>query len=325
MRALPGVVSAAITDRLPLYGGDNGTITLDGQPANHNYANSNAWVEVHGVTPGYFRTFAIPLLRGRRLTETDVNRVLARDNQITRLLGANASQGPKPGSAAARAMQAAVYPVDINQTMARMFWPRQNPLGKRFTYIGDAGMWLQVVGVVADTRQWGILTPPRPEAFQPWDGSQGLCLVLHTSLPPLELEEPARQALAGLDASLPLYQVRTMNQLVAEQTGQASFLSLLVGLFAALGRGACGRGDLWGDVVSGGAAAAGGGDSIGAGGRIAAICCGWCWGGDCGWRRRGLCWAASARWRRENGWRAFSTGCTTATRPRWRRPRRSCF
>ncbi|MGH9535568.1 MAG: ABC transporter permease [Terriglobales bacterium] len=234
VRALPAVESAAITDRLPLYGGDNGIITLYGQPANHNDADSNGWVEVHGVTPGYFRAFAIPLLRGRRLTEADVSRSLALDNEMTRLLGANPSQLPKPGSAAARAMEAAVYPVDINQTMARKFWPHQNPLGKRFSYIGEAGMWLRVVGVVGDTRQWGIQTPPRPEEFQAWDGSPGFCLVLHTGLPPLALEGPVRRALAGLDARLPLYQVRTMNQLVAEQTGQASFLSLMVGLFAGL-------------------------------------------------------------------------------------------
>ncbi|MGH9477170.1 MAG: ABC transporter permease [Terriglobales bacterium] len=235
VRALPGVETAAITDHLPMGGGDNGTITLYGrtQATTDNLASSKQWVEVHGITPGYFATFGIPLIRGRKLTEEDVSRSLQLDDTLNPILN-QLTALPAAGSAVAKEMAAADYPVDINQTMAKMFWPNQDPLGKRFSYSGAMGPWLQVEGVVADTRQWSITVAPRPEEFQAWDGGGDLCLVTHTSLPPAEMVGPIRGALRGLDASLPMFHVRTMQQVIAQQTGRESFVGLLVAIFAGL-------------------------------------------------------------------------------------------
>jgi len=222
VRGLPGVVSAAMTDHLPLNGGTNGTITLYGKPTNTDDSNSSTWVEMHGITPGYFATMGIPLLAGRMLTEEDTDRALALDTVL--------SKNPTDSE-----IRNAIYPVDIDRAMARMFWPGQNPIGQRFSYNGN-GPWLEVVGVVGDTRQWGLRVPPRPEEYQPFDGRLygGAILVLHTALPPQSLVAGVRQQVAALDPDLPLFAIRTMEQLVAQRTASERTESLLVGLFAGL-------------------------------------------------------------------------------------------
>ena len=223
VRGLPGVVSAAMTDHLPLNGGTNGTITLYGKSANTDDSNSSQWVEIHGMTPGYFESMAIPLLAGRMLTEEDTDRALKLDMLL--------SKHPTDSE-----MRNAIYPVDIDRAMARMFWPGQNPIGQRFSYSGDSGPWLEVVGVVGDTRQWSMSQPPRPEEYQPFDGNSygGTILVLHTSLPPQSLVAEVKQQVAALDADLPLFAIRTMEQLVDQQTAGARTQGLLVGIFAGL-------------------------------------------------------------------------------------------
>jgi predicted permease len=221
VRGLPGVLSASITDHLPLYGGRNCPITLYGKPTNTDM--SSEFVEIHGITPGYFESMGIPLIAGRKLREEDTDRALALDTALSRHWTPSESQN-------------AIYPVDIDRAMARMFWPGQNPIGQRFSYYGSNGPWMEVVGVVGDTRQWGLRVPPRPEAYQPFDGSTlgGTILVLHTALPPQSLIAEVRQQVAALDPDLPLFRIRTTEQLVAPHTAGARTASLLVGLFAGL-------------------------------------------------------------------------------------------
>jgi putative ABC transport system permease protein len=223
VRGLPGVQSAAMTNQLPLYGGTNGTITLYGKPTNSNDSDSAAWVEMHGITPGYLATMGIPLLAGRKLTEEDTDRAFALDTEL--------SGHPTPSQS-----QAAIYPVDIDRTMARMFWSGKNPIGQRFSYSGSNGPWMEVVGVVGDTRQWGLRVPPRPEEYEPLAGGMccGTILVLHTSLSPLSLVSTVRHQVAALDPGLALFDVRTMRELVAQQTASERTESLLIGLFAGL-------------------------------------------------------------------------------------------
>jgi predicted permease len=220
VRSLPGVVSAAMTDHLPLGGGTNATITLYGQPTNTD--NGSEFVEAHGITPGYFESMAIPLLAGRKVTEEDIDRALALDTAL--------AKQPTPAET-----RNAVYPVDIDQAMARMFWPGKNPIGQRFMY-GGSTPWMEVVGVVGDTRQWGLTVPPRPEEYQPFDSNTccGTILVLYSALPPLSLVAEVRQQVVALDPDLPLFGIRTMEEVVAQHTAGARTQGLLVALFAGL-------------------------------------------------------------------------------------------
>ena len=99
---------------------------------------------------------------------------------------------------------------------------------------GEHGPWKQVIGVVGDVRQWGLTHKPVPEAYEPFGGDDGLFLVLHTARQPLSLTPEVRRALAQVDASLPPFSVRTMDQVIGDNAQGQQFLSPLVGSFAGL-------------------------------------------------------------------------------------------
>jgi ABC-type antimicrobial peptide transport system permease subunit len=103
-----------------------------------------------------------------------------------------------------------------------------------FSQGSDHGPWRQVIGVVNDVRDTGLTQKPVPEALDAFDGGSRLFLVLHTSLPPSSLTPQVRRALGQIDSSLPLFSVRTMDQVIADNAHGQEFFSLLVGSFAAL-------------------------------------------------------------------------------------------
>jgi len=222
---IPGVDTAAVTDRLPSEGGPNYTVKLRGQLTPRR---SGRPVEAHAVTPEYFRAMGVQLLRGRLFTPADVQTARA----LTLRLPADAGV-----ELSAEQTNAMVYPAVINESMARHFWPNQNPLGQTFSPGSDNGPWREVIGVVKDVRERGLVNKAEPEAYDVLDSIPGLTrlyLVLHTSLPPSGLTAPVRQALGQLDSGLPLFSIRTMDEVIAGQAQGQQFLSLLVGSFAGL-------------------------------------------------------------------------------------------
>ena len=222
-RRIGGVDAVALSDRLPLEGGSNYYVKVRGQSGDM----SNMLVESHAASPEYFRAMGVRLIEGRVFTPADIQTALAHDERLLPFWESNTD----PPAALTNGM---VYAVVINERMARFFWPHQNPLGKMFSIGGDIGPWKQVIGVVSDVRQWGLTQQPRPEAFDPFDGDSRLFLVLHTSMPPVSLTPQVRRVLAQIDSTLPLYSVRSMDEVAAGQAEGQQFLSLLVCSFAAL-------------------------------------------------------------------------------------------
>ncbi len=220
---IPGVDAAALSDRLPLEGGSNYYVKLRGQTT----PMSDKLVEYHSATPEYFRAMGIRVREGRVFTDSDIEHALA-NIQIWEEAD---KRGARPSK---EQMNAMVSPVVINESMAKFFWPGQSPVGQMFSQGSDNGPWKQVIGVVGDSRQWGLTSKPRPEAFDPFVGDSRQFVVLHTSLPPASLTPQVRSALGQVDATLPLYSVRTMNQVIGESAQGQQFLSFLVGSFAAL-------------------------------------------------------------------------------------------
>jgi predicted permease len=218
-----GVDAAAIGDHVPLEGGSNYYITLRGQTSQ----KSNRLVERNAVSPGYFRAMGVRLLQGRLFTPEDVDKVAALEARWQQLTERGGRLPPDQANAM-------ISPTVINESMARFFWPNQNPLGQMFSQGSDHGPWRQVIGVVNDVRQTGLTHKPVPEAHDPFDGGSRLFLVLHTSLPPSSLTPQVRRVLGQIDSSLPLFSVRTMDQVVADNAQGQQFFSLLVGSFAAL-------------------------------------------------------------------------------------------
>jgi putative ABC transport system permease protein len=196
---IPGIESTGLVIILP-FGGGSGSryFQIEGRPPQPPGQGLNANFNLSG--PGYFRTLGIPLLRGRDFTDQDT-----RD---------------KPEVAI------------INAEMARQFWPDEDPLGKRIR-IGDSP-WRTIIGVVGDTRQSKLDVGPRQEMFYPMLQSPSLFMTLtvRTSGEPKEYISAVRDRVMSLDADLPLYSIRTMNERLAESVAPQRFTLLLMSIFA---------------------------------------------------------------------------------------------
>jgi len=221
--AIPGVATASLSNRLPLEGGSNGYIKLPGETG----PMSNQLVETHAVSPGYFRAMGIRILKGRDFTAADVQQAAALDAAQTPFW----EKGHSPPADQTNRM---IYPAVINESMARFFWKDRNPIGQSFSWGSGNGPWRHVVGVVNDVREWGLTQKAVPEAYDAFDGDSRMFLVLHTALPPSSLTPLVRRTLAQLDSNLPLFSVRTMDEVIGGQAHGERFLSSLVGSFAAL-------------------------------------------------------------------------------------------
>jgi putative ABC transport system permease protein len=205
---LPGVRSVGATRLLPLTGtiGD-WSITLEGRPRIPGENPNGDW---QVVTPGYFETMGMKLVRGRFITDAD--------------------QETAPLSAV------------INETMARRYWPNDDAIGKRFHIGTNSQPWITVVGVVGQVRHNAVTETPRAEMYAPhaqWAAAgasapRGMTFVIRTSGDPIAVLGYVRQSLRSLDPNLPLADVRTLDRVAGDSLSQARFTTLLLGLFAAL-------------------------------------------------------------------------------------------
>ena len=223
-RRIAGVETAALSDRMPLEGGSNFYASVRGRPFQRM---SGPLVETHSVSPDYFRVMGVRLLQGRVFTAADTQAAMATDARMRPIW----ESGVRPS---ADVTNGVVYPTVINEAMARHFWPNESPLGKMFSSGNQNGPWKQVIGVVSDVRQRGITNVPAPEAYDVIKSRSRIYLVLRTSMRPSSLTGPVRAAVTKLDPVLPLISVRTMEDVIADNSQSQQFLSLLVGSFAGL-------------------------------------------------------------------------------------------
>jgi putative ABC transport system permease protein len=206
VRALPGVKTAGFTSALPLTwdGGTNSFIPEHIAPRPEVTWDANDRV----VTPGYFEAMRIPLRRGRLFRDSD---------------------GPNAPPVAI-----------INETMARKFWPGEDPIGKRFKLDADGAPWREIVGVVADVRQMRLAQPPRQEMYFPyWQAKDNWMvphdLVIHASeTDPSLLWSAVRQAVWSVDRDQPLSGMRTLDELLDREVAARRVQTTLLGGFAAL-------------------------------------------------------------------------------------------
>jgi putative ABC transport system permease protein len=210
---LPGVESVAATHALPLSGmGGVRPFTVEGSPRQEPGKVPD--VQYRMVSPGYFRTMKIPLIRGRDFTKQD--------------------EGQAAGV------------VIINQAFQRRYFPDEDPIGKRITLGGFDNQLGEIVGVVGDVRHWWAGTEAEPEMY--WDNSQfwiarsptlrrlrrSLTLALRTDGDPQSLIRDVRREVIALDKSLPVTGVRTMEERMGASLAGKRFNTLLLSLFAAL-------------------------------------------------------------------------------------------
>lgn len=205
VRALPGVAGAGAIGDIFLSKTPNSTnFTIEGRAPTPD--QQNVEVPLDGVTPDYFRAMGIPLEAGRAFTARD------------------AADAPRV--------------VIINENMAKRFWPNEEAVGKRFKY-GDGDSeapWMTVVGVVGDMRRTGYDAPVRYETFLPHAQrpTGSMQIVVRTRGAPLALAPAVRAAVRGIDADLPVYDIKSMDELLSAMIAQRRFSMALLGTFAGL-------------------------------------------------------------------------------------------
>jgi putative ABC transport system permease protein len=204
---LPGVRSAAIGENLPLADGlGNLSIQLEGREVETVGEAPTALIQQ--VTPDWLETMGIRLVRGRAFTRAD-----------------------RPDT----------RPVAmINETMARMFWPDENPIGKRVRMIGE-DVWMEIVGITGDIRHEGFLNPIRQKLYVPiaqapdtaYEVSETVRLVVRASAA-AALIVPIRDRVRALDGGVLLYDIRTMEEVITDASMFWRVPTLLLGVFGAL-------------------------------------------------------------------------------------------
>jgi putative ABC transport system permease protein len=211
VRRLPGVRSAGFIRVLPLAAeiGDAG-LQIEGKPTPPNEPGRSA--DWQAVSPGFFESMGMRIASGRFFDATD------------------APTGPQV--------------VMINQTLAREYFPGEDPLGKRLRIFGgDQQPWRTIVGVVADYHHNGLLTPVKRAWFVPqnqWAVSNGgqprrsMTMAVRTGSDPLALLAPIRSMIRKADPDLPLTQVTTMDAVLSAATQEQRFTMALMAGFAGL-------------------------------------------------------------------------------------------
>jgi putative ABC transport system permease protein len=225
IRNAPGIADAAVCSELPVEGGSNGYITVDGQT---DTALASILVEWNYITPAYFHTLGIPFRKGRNFTEQDFQTATESGKKVAAMFESGKIQ-PVPG------FQVAAV---INQTMAHVYWPNQDPTGRLFKL---GGMFpVTVVGVVGDVREQGLRRAVMPQAYFPLPIALGrgggfpLNIVVRTAGAPMSALATVRHEVRQLDSSLALFRVRTLDDVVSASMSGTSYQALLLSLFALL-------------------------------------------------------------------------------------------
>jgi predicted permease len=224
---IPGVQTAAIATEIPLEGGNNGYITVDGDK---DPAHANQLVENNYITPDYFRAFGIPFLHGENFSAADVEHVNEVSSKLMELYKQNPDLKTLPPGLSFVAV--------INRAMAQTFWPDQDAVGKVFKEDGGT-LPVRVIGVVGDSSVFGIQTKPFPQTYYPvtaalyWGPFSGR-VVVKTSGAPSSAVPSLRSNLKALDSSLAAFETRSMEEVVAEATQATGIQTYLLGSFAGL-------------------------------------------------------------------------------------------
>jgi putative ABC transport system permease protein len=201
IRAAPGVRSAAFT--LPLLGGWQGSFNVEGRP--EPPPGQRPSTDVTRVTADYFQTMGLRVVEGRTVEATD---------------------------------RADTPPVCvIDETFAKTYWPGESAIGKRvkFGNLNDPEPpWMQVVGVVGHVKNYGVDQPSRVEIYLPFyqRPTSSPTIVVETGGDPASLTPGVREAVRSLDPALPIYAVRTLNELVATQMAPRRLAVLLISVFS---------------------------------------------------------------------------------------------
>jgi putative ABC transport system permease protein len=212
VRALPGVDLASMTTDLPVtLLSRRFPVNIEDRP---DESRKGLFSEVTSVTPEYFKVLQAPLVRGRFFVEDD-----------------------QPGKQPV---------VIVDESAARTFWPHRDPIGRRLSF-GRAATnppWWNVVGVIKDIKNDGLDQSGTPHIYSPiyqvpaiqgfdfFMNANPLSVTVRTSLSATSLEPQIRGEIETIDPNLPVFGVRTMNEVIDGSLASRRFSAQLVGVFA---------------------------------------------------------------------------------------------
>jgi predicted permease len=200
---LPGVLAVSGAMPLPLSGGISPQyFQIDGVPA-HPAGESDPLIPSRVIFPDYFKTMGMSLISGRVFTMED-----GAENKV----------------------------VIVNQSFARLFWPNEDPIGKRIRYKDDAivGEWMTVVGLSRDNREYGVDRATPPSVYYPYNQAPNyaMYIVVRSTIDPAGLLNPIRSLLHEMNAELPILMPATASEALHDYLKGRQLLSTIMTLIA---------------------------------------------------------------------------------------------
>jgi macrolide transport system ATP-binding/permease protein len=200
LSVLPGVRHAAVAQNPPFAGGILRSVFPEGQDTT---TRDRILVQVNSISPGYFDTIGIPLLRGRDFSRTD------------------AAGAPSV--------------VIINETMAERFWAGEDAVGKRFKFFGDRD-FTTVIGIARDSKYNAVAETPIPFIFQPLRQNYTPAATLHVRADgnAAGLASAVRREIQQLDPTLSVFNIRTLDEQVSRSLAPLRMNALMLTTFGLL-------------------------------------------------------------------------------------------
>ncbi|PYT93165.1 MAG: hypothetical protein DMG36_11315, partial [Acidobacteria bacterium] len=202
--SVPGISEAAIATGAPFVSeGYNGTFEIKGRQVDPN--KPKPFANVTYVTPQYFEVLKIPLISGRLYTRAEMR------------------VGNSLGKGAVRI---------IDEKLAKRFWPNQDSIGSEIGNERDG--WATIIGVVGNVRDANLAAESKGMIYVPGYAGTTLKLIVRTKSNPTAFVAAIREAVHEVDSSVPVYDVNSMQDLLAASLQNRKFATLLLTLFAAL-------------------------------------------------------------------------------------------
>ncbi|HKP02926.1 MAG TPA: ABC transporter permease [Chthoniobacterales bacterium] len=202
LKDLPGVQAVGITHSMPLVGDYVLGFNIEGRPPIDpaDLPNTN----YYAVTPDYFRAMGIRLVRGRGFTPQDD----------------------------AKAPRVAI----INETMARQFFPNEDPIGKRINITNGPDTWRQIIGIVGDIKQYGVDKATSAQSYEPFAQVpfSSINVVIRTKGSPAALLSALRPAVYAVDKDQPISTIRPLEEIMADSISRQRFAMTLLTVFSAV-------------------------------------------------------------------------------------------
>ncbi len=197
VQRIPGIQSAGLTDVLPLgQQNDREYFTIEKRPLP---PGQSLVADFRRISPGYLNTMGIALLQGRPLSNRDV-----RDAPMVIL---------------------------IDETLARQYWPNENPIGRRLRLWGE---YREVAGIVSQVHHYGLEKQPEPTIYAPFEQmpNKAMALAVRTTMDTQALAKAVKRAVWSVDRGQPVFQIRSMDDYVSLAGTAPRISTLLLAIFA---------------------------------------------------------------------------------------------